>query len=104
MTVQDIYVVITIWGKGVFDLKLKTTRKKKIPVTEDLSQVPKELVNLHNDIVMTAEIFFINKIPLFLTLRRKIDLSWYTIFQTGISRKSTTPSMRCTYNIENGDL
>ena len=36
MTVQDIYVAISIWGKDIFAIKLKTTRKKTIPLTEDL--------------------------------------------------------------------
>ena len=41
MVVQDIDVTISIWGKDIFALKVKTTGKKKIPVTEDLIQVPK---------------------------------------------------------------
>ena len=72
MTVQDIDVTITIWGKDIFALKWKATRKKKIPVTEDLIQVPKELIKIHGDIVMTAEILFVNTIPLSLTLSRNI--------------------------------
>ena len=53
MTLQDINVSIAIWGKEIFSIKGKTTRKKTVPVTEDLIQVPKELINLHRDIVMT---------------------------------------------------
>ena len=72
VTVQDIDVTIAIWGKDIFAIKGKTTRKKKIPVTEDLIQVPKELINIHRDIFMTADIFFVNAIPFFLTLSIKI--------------------------------
>ena len=104
MPVQDIDVVISIWGKDIFPLKGNTTTKKKIPVTEDLIQVPKDLIKLHRDIVMTEEILFVNIIPFFLTLKRNFSLPWSTILRTGKSRKYTPPSMRCTSPIEIGDL
>ena len=72
MTVQDIDVTINIWGKEIFSLKGKTTRKKTIPVPEELIQVPKKLIKLHRDIVMISGTFFVNTIPFFLTLTRKI--------------------------------
>ena len=70
MTVQDIYADIAIWGKYIFALKGKTKRKKKISVAEDLIQVPKEIIKLHKDTIMTADILFVNTIPFFLTLSR----------------------------------
>ena len=72
MTVQDIYADIAIWGKYIFALKGKTNRKKKISVAEDFIQVPKEIIKLHIYIIMTTDILFVNTIPLFLTLIRKI--------------------------------
>ena len=72
MTAQDIDVDIAIWGNDIIYIKGKTTRKKTIPVTEDLIQVPKEVIKIHRDIIMTADILFVKKIPFFLTLGRKI--------------------------------
>ena len=72
MTVQDIDVDIAIWGNDIIYIKGKTTRKKKTPVTEDLIQVPKEVIKIHRDIIMTADILFVKKVPFFLTLGRKI--------------------------------
>ena len=40
-------------------------------MTEDLIQVPKELIKLHSYIIMTADILFVNAIPFFLILSRK---------------------------------
>ena len=71
MTLKYIDVFISILGKDIFSLKVKTTRKLKVLLTEDLIQVPKELIKINRDIVMTSDILFANKIPLFLTLRRK---------------------------------
>ena len=40
MTVQDIDIVHTIWGKNMADLKEKTTRKKPIQVAGDIVKIP----------------------------------------------------------------
>ena len=85
--VQEIYVAITIWGKECCALKGHTTRKKIIPVTEDLIQAPKELIKLHRDIIMTVDILFMNKTPLFLILSRNIC---FTTVHHIADRKDTT--------------
>ena len=72
MTVQDIDGDHNIWVNSVPDLKVKTTRKKPIPVAGDLVQVPEYLVTLHKDIYLMADMLFVNSIPFFLSLRRKI--------------------------------
>ena len=73
-------------------------------MTEYLIQVQKELIKIHRDIIMKAEILFVNKIPFFLNVSRKIALPWYTILCTGKLRQYTLTSMLCTSNIEIGDL
>jgi hypothetical protein len=42
------------------------------PVSRDYVKVPKELLKLHKEVFLTAGIFFLNKIPFFLTLSRNI--------------------------------
>ena len=71
-TLQYIDVAISIWGKDIFSIKVNTTRKKTIPVTEDLIQVPKDIIRLHSDFIMTADIFFVKALSLFLTLSIKL--------------------------------
>ena len=42
-------------------------------MAKDFVKIPKELLKLHKDVFLTADIFvFVNKIPFFLTLSRKI--------------------------------
>jgi hypothetical protein len=72
VTVQDVEVATSIWGKNIPALKGKTTRSKSTPVAKDYVKVPKELLKLHQEVFLTADIFFVNKIPFFLTLSRKI--------------------------------
>jgi hypothetical protein len=75
MTVQDVDVAITIWGKNIAALKGKTTRSKKNPVARDYVKVPMELLKLHKEVCLTTDIFFVNKIPFFFTLSRKISFT-----------------------------
>ena len=70
--VQDIEVAHEIWGKDTASLKGNTTRTKPIHVAQDFVKVPKELLWLHKDVFLVANIFFTNKIPFFLTYSHKI--------------------------------
>ena len=72
VTVQDIESAHKIWGKDISALKGKTTRKKPSHVAADYVKVPSAILKLHKDVVLTADIFFVNKIPFCLTLSRKI--------------------------------
>jgi hypothetical protein len=53
-------------------LKGKTTRTKPDPVARDFVKVPVELLKLHKEVYITANLFFMNKIPFFLMLSHKI--------------------------------
>jgi hypothetical protein len=59
-------------GENVTALKGKTTRTQPIPAATDFVKVPKDILNLHKEVLLTADIFFVNKIPFFLTLSRNI--------------------------------
>ena len=72
MTVEDIDVALNIWGKNIAALKVKTTRSKPNTVERDSVKIPMELLKLHKEVFLTLDIFFVNNIPLLLTLSRKI--------------------------------
>ena len=72
VTVQDIDIATKVWGKDVAALKGKTTRHKPLPVAMNLVKIPKELLKLHKEVFLTADIFFVNKIPFFLMLSHTI--------------------------------
>jgi len=72
VTVEDVDVATKIWGKDIAALKGKTTRSAPSPVATDFVKVPKDLLKLHRDVFLSMDIFFVNKIPFFLTLSRKI--------------------------------
>jgi hypothetical protein len=72
VTIQDIDVAMKIWGKNMSAPKGKTTRSKTHPVARDYVRVPKELLKLHKEVFLTTDILFVNKIPFFMTLSRKV--------------------------------
>jgi len=72
VTIDDVDVAVSIWGKNISKLKGATTRTKSIPVKRDYLKIPKEFLKLHQQVFLTADIFFVNKIPFFLSLSRKI--------------------------------
>ena len=72
VTAHDVDVAKQIWGKNVHGLQGKSTREKPIHVAADFVKVPRELMRLHKDVTLTADIFFVSKVPFFLTLSRKI--------------------------------
>jgi hypothetical protein len=72
VTIQDIDVATNILGKNIAALKGKTTRSKTRSVARDYVKVPKEFLKLHKEVFLTNDIFFVNKIPFFLTLSRHI--------------------------------
>ena len=78
VTVADIDVAFKIWGKDVAMLKGKTVKKKPMPVVKDLVKVPKEFIKLHRDVTLAIDIFFVNRIPFFISLSR-------IIYFTGVS-------------------
>jgi hypothetical protein len=72
VAVHYIDVALKIWGKNIAAPTGKTTRSKSIPVARDFFKVPMEIMKLHKEVFLTTGIFFVNKIPFFLTLGCKI--------------------------------
>jgi hypothetical protein len=87
VTVKHIDTALKIWGKNVAALKGKTTQTKPDPVARDFVKVPVELLKLHKEVYITADLFFVINIPFLLTLSHKIcfmainDLMDRTILQ-----------------------
>ena len=72
LTDQDAKLANTIYGRDVALLKGKTTRKKPLVVTTNIVAVPKEVRMLYNKVTLAIDIFFVNKVPFFITFSLKI--------------------------------
>jgi hypothetical protein len=103
VTVQGVDVTITIWGKNIAALKGNTMRSKTNPVARDYVKVPMELLKLHKEVFLTTDIFFVNKLPFFLTVARSV--SWLSIIsRKGLFRKFSSHSKRCINIISSEDF
>jgi hypothetical protein len=70
VTVKDAMVAYKIWGPSMAALKGKTVRKKPEPIKTNIVSIPKKICELHKEVTLTIDIFFVNKIPFFVTLSR----------------------------------
>ncbi len=61
-------VAYKIWGPSMATLKGKTVCKKPEPVKTETVHIPKEIRQLHKELTLTIDIFFVNSIPFFVTL------------------------------------
>jgi hypothetical protein len=75
VTVQYVDVAIKMWDKNIAVFKGKTTLSKTNPVVRYYVKVTMELLKLHKEVFLTTDIFFVNKIPFFLTFSSKICLT-----------------------------
>jgi hypothetical protein len=75
VTVQYMDMALKLWGKNIASLKGKTTRCNMMPVARDYVKVPLELMNLHKEVLLMTDIFFVKNNPFFLTLSRKITFT-----------------------------
>ncbi len=56
----------------------KTVRKRPEPVKTDIVSILKEICELHKKVTLMIDIFFVNKIPFFLTLSRVLYFTTVT--------------------------
>jgi hypothetical protein len=66
LAVKDMRTGTTVWGRNIVMLKGKTVRTTPPLVRQDVIEIPKEIRELHK-VTFTIDIFFVNKIPFFLT-------------------------------------
>ena len=79
VSVCNIDTAQEIWGKEISALEGNTAQGNPTVVASYRIKVPKEIANIKKTVFLTADIFFVNRIPFFVSLSRKIDF-------TGVSR------------------
>jgi len=67
VTVKDMGTAIKVWGPSIAMLKGKMVRTTPPVVRQDVIKNLKEIWELHKDVTLAIDIFFVNKIPFFIT-------------------------------------
>ncbi len=78
VTVEDAMAACKIWGPSIAALKGKTECRQPEPVNSDTVSIPKEIRELHKEVTLTIDIFFVNSIPFFITMSRAIYFTMVT--------------------------
>jgi hypothetical protein len=60
VTVKDMGTAIKVWGPSIVMLKGKTVRAMPPVVRQDVIEIPKEIWELHKNVTLTIDIFFLS--------------------------------------------
>ena len=71
IAVNNINAAEDIFGKCIFALKGKMTGCSPFAVTIDTTEIPPEIVKLHNNIFLGIDIFCVNGMTFFITVSSK---------------------------------
>jgi hypothetical protein len=70
---QDAINAHAIFGRDIGSIKGKTTRRKLKGILGSVANnLPKEIIETYRDVTLCIDIMFVNKIPFFLSISRKI--------------------------------
>ena len=75
MLVWNIDTAQNIWREYISALEGKTVQGKPTVVASDCIKIPKDIANLNKTLFLTADICFVNRIPFFISLIRRIDFT-----------------------------
>ena len=72
VTSKDVEVAELIFGPEVGTLKGKTVRKKSPVVKSDIIEIPKEILDKHQNLVLEIDLMFVNRLPMLTTIDTSI--------------------------------
>eukprot|EP00957_Ditylum_brightwellii_P083228 6327847-Ditylum_brightwellii.AAC.1 len=75
VSIQDVNNAKFLFRTNVGSLKGKTTKKVPDPVTSNYIKVPQEIIDLHKDVTIAADVMYINKMPFLTSMSKKIKFT-----------------------------
>ena len=72
VTTKDVAMAERVYGPDIGALKGNTTRKKPIPVTSNLIEIPEELLEMQQDIVLSLNDLTVNSLKFLTTISHNI--------------------------------
>ena len=87
VTCQDILAAEHIFHKDLGSLKGKTAHQQTPPVNITPTTIPTTVLKQYHDIIMAADIMYVNKIPFFMSISRHLC---FATAQHLSNQKSTT--------------
>jgi len=72
ITTKDVDLAERIFGTDRGTIKGKTTRRKPIPVVEDMIDIPSELVQVQEDVILTLDGMTVNSLKILTTISKHL--------------------------------
>ena len=72
VSINDVDIAEVIFGKDVGALKGKSTRKKPAPITRKFLDIPKVLIQMHQNIALCMDIMHVNGMPFLTTVSKNL--------------------------------
>jgi hypothetical protein len=75
VTSTDIDNARKLFGDDIATLRGKNVRNTQDPGMADYVDIPKDILDLHKDVTMAADVMFVNGLPFVTTIYRKIKFT-----------------------------
>jgi hypothetical protein len=73
VTPEDVNIAEKIFGGNIGVMKGKTTRRRPVPVKDDLVEIPPELLDQHGDLTYCIDIMYVNGMPMMTGIDKSIQ-------------------------------
>ena len=81
VTTKDVDNATEMFGKSIFKLKGKTTRKKPDLVIEDFVSIPKSIGKRHQDVSLCINLMFVQNLPMMVTVSKTLKFTTIKTFK-----------------------
>ena len=72
VTIEDVNLALKTLGPVVATIKGKTTRRKPLPVVDNIIEIPDELLNIHREVELSVDGLTVNGLKFFTTISHDI--------------------------------
>ena len=72
ITIEDVNIAEKVFGPDIGSLKGKSTRRKPIPVVQDVIEIPPELITAQKNVVLCMDTMKVNGLPFLTTISKNI--------------------------------
>ncbi len=98
VTIDDVKAAEVIWGRSVIKLKGNTVRREGRRKKQSITQVPSELIKIHQDVELAINCFFVNRHVFFTTFSTKVCFTTVTHL-TNRTKEAIWAALLATYKM-----
>jgi hypothetical protein len=99
VTTKDVNLAVKAFGPDVCDIKDKTTRRRPTPVSNNIIEIPDELLEAQRDVVLSMDGMTINSLKFLMTISHEIFYRTAQYVQTNTAKvyEKSLDEIMCIY-------